>query len=404
MLTQIEVRAGKVSLPQVSKAVQRVADKATAASEQLEVLAGRLAAFEERGKEIAKLDGRVQALTDTLAQAEGSAQKLLAADGELQKHRAAVQQLSSQALQTSASLETLKNDQASQAEMRGSLRKSVAELTGATERVEALQTELEQLRTTSSGLAKDYAKLKESVRQAKNESVTTAETVKEIDTKLGHFKELDELSKTTEERIGALNALAEHVSQKTKALENQKHTVEHALVESNRLNEMVWSMDVQIAKLQDGGHQAVQTEELVGRIEQLATDTQAQLEKATKSKEQLSTDVDRLGRDREELAEFMRMCLERFTVERKEFDAFEQRVGALRTEIGTVEKSVDAVVAKDRAAAAIGQRLEVMGTTLGTLATQTPSCRSASTSWTRCRSGWDRSRSCRRRIGGTTTT
>ena len=371
MLTQIEVRAGKVSLPQVSKAVQRVADKATAASEQLEVLAGRLAAFEERGKEIAKLDGRVQALTDMLAQAEGSAQKLLAPDGELQKHRAAVQQLSSQALQTSASLETLKNDQATQAEMRGSLRKSVAELTGATERAEALQTELEQLRTVSSGLAKDYAKLKESVRQAKNESVATAETVKEIDTKLGHFKELDDLSKTTEERIGALNALAEHVSQKTKALENQKHTVEHALVELNRLNEMVWSIDVQIEKLQDGGRQAVQTEELVGRIEQLATDTQAQLEMATKSKEQLSTDVDRLGRDREELAEIMRRYLERFTVERKEFDAFEQRVGVLRTAIGTVEASVDAVVAKDRAAAAIGQRLEVMGTTLGTLSTQT---------------------------------
>ena len=135
--------------------------------------------------------------------------------------------------------------------MRRSLRKSVAELAGATDRAEALQTELKQLRTASSGLAKDYAKLKESVRQAKNESVATAETVKDIDTKLGHFKELHELSKTTEERIGALNALAEHVSVKTKALENQKHTVEHALVESNRLNEMVWSMDVQIAKLQD---------------------------------------------------------------------------------------------------------------------------------------------------------
>ena len=371
MLTHMAVRAGKVSLPQVSKTVQRVADEATAASEQLELLAGRLAASEERGKEIAKLDGRVQALTSTLAQAEGSAQKLLAADGELQKHRAAVQQLSSQALLTSASLDTLKNDQATQLEMRGSLRKSVAELTGATERAEALQTELEQLRTVSSGLAKDYSKLKESVRQAKDESVATAATVKEIDTKLGHFKELDELSKTTEERIGALNGLAEHVSQKTKALENQAHTVEHALVELNRLNEMVWSMDVQIAKLQDGAHQAAQTEELVGRIEQLATETQAQLEVATKSKEELSTDVDRLGRDREELAEFIRNSRERFTVERKEFDAFEERVGALRTEIGTVEKSVDAVVAKDRAAAAIGQRLELMGTTLGTLTTQT---------------------------------
>ena len=371
MLTQIEVRAGKVSLPQVSKAVQRAADQATAASEHLEVLAGRLTAFEERGKEIAQLDGRVQALTDTVAQAEGSAQKLLSPDGELQKHRAAVQQLSSQALQTSASLETLKNDQATQEEMRRSLRKSVAELAGATDRAEALQIELKQLRTASSGLAKDYAKLKESVRQAKNESVATAETVKDIDTKLGHFKELHELSKTTEERIGGLNALAEHVSVKTKALENQKHTVEHALVESNRLNEMVWSMDVQIAKLQDGGRQAAQTEELVGRIERLARDTQAQLLTATKSKEELSTDVDRLGRDREELAEFMRGYLERLTVERKEFDAFEQRVAVLRTAIGTVEAGVDAVVAKDREAAAIGQRLEAMGATLGTLSTQT---------------------------------
>ena len=85
----------------------------------------------------------------------------------------------------------------------------VAGLAGATDRAEALQTELKQLRTASSGLAKDYANLKESVRQAKNESVATAETVKDIDTKLGHFKELHELSKTTEERIGALNALAD---------------------------------------------------------------------------------------------------------------------------------------------------------------------------------------------------
>ncbi len=53
-----------------------------------------------------------------------------------------------------------------------------------------------------------------------------------------------------------LNALAEHVNQKIKALENQKHTVERAVVESNRLNEMIWAMDVQINKLNEGGLQA----------------------------------------------------------------------------------------------------------------------------------------------------
>ena len=49
----------------------------------------------------------------------------------------------------------------------------------------------------------------------------------------------------------SLNALAEHVNQKIKALENQKHTVERAVVESNRLNEMIWSMEVQISKLNE---------------------------------------------------------------------------------------------------------------------------------------------------------
>ena len=62
------------------------------------------------------------------------------------------------------------------------------------------------------------------------------EIVKEVEKRLGPLAELQELTKTTDERMTSLNALAEHVGQKIKALENQKHTVEHAVVESNRLN------------------------------------------------------------------------------------------------------------------------------------------------------------------------
>src|ERR671924_540960 len=51
------------------------------------------------------------------------------------------------------------------------------------------------------------------------------------------------------DNAAALHALAEHVSHKTKALEAQKHTVERAVVEATRLNEMVWNMDAQIARL-----------------------------------------------------------------------------------------------------------------------------------------------------------
>ena len=78
------------------------------------------------------------------------------------------------------------------------------------------------------------------------------------------------MSRNTEERMASLNALAEHVNQKIKALENQKHTVERAVVESNRLNEMIWAMDVQINKLNEGGLQATRTEELIERVETLS--------------------------------------------------------------------------------------------------------------------------------------
>jgi chromosome segregation ATPase len=99
-----------------------------------------------------------------VSEAQASAEKLLAPDGELQKHRAAVQQLSSQALQTSASLESLKAEQAALEALRKTLRESQNDLKGATQRTEVLKGELHQLRGNSDGLAEDYGKLREAVR------------------------------------------------------------------------------------------------------------------------------------------------------------------------------------------------------------------------------------------------
>ena len=98
---------------------------------------------------------------------------------------------------------------------------------------------------------------------------------------MGPLAQLHELSKSTEERLTSLNALAEHVTHKAKALESQKHTIDHAVVEANRLNELVWSMDSQIAKLNEGNKQIAHTEENLARMEKLAAETTSQLESAT---------------------------------------------------------------------------------------------------------------------------
>ena len=371
MLTQVELRGGKISLPQVGKAVQRATEKITATTTKLDEMTSQLAALEGRTRGLEEIGSRVRGLTESVGQAEQTARTLLAPDGELQQHRNAVQQLSSQALQTSGSLEALKKDQAALEDFRAQVRQSEIELKGSVDRAEGLKAELDQLRGTSAALQQESTKLKEAVRLAREDATSTGATVKEIEKKLGSFAELNELSKTTEERISALNVLAEHVSQKIKMLENQKHTVEHAVVESNRLNEMAWSMDVQIAKLQDGGRQAARTEETVERIERLARDATAQLEAAVAAKDALSLDVAKLERDRGQLSEFIRGYLERLTVEKKEIEAFDQRLQVQQAAIAGIERSVESVAAKEQQAVAIGHKLGDLEKHAITLATQT---------------------------------
>ena len=104
-----------------------------------------------------------------------------------------------------------------------------------------------------------------------------------VEAKLESLAQLQELSKSTEQRLAALNALAEHVAHKGKALEAQKLAVERAVVEATRLNEMVRTSDAQIAATCSGRRSIQRTEEQwrgwsswrTGTAEQLAAATAA---------------------------------------------------------------------------------------------------------------------------------
>ena len=137
----------------------------------------------------------------------------------------------------------------------------------------SLKAELDRVDGLTQKLTQCNARLKDSPRETGEQAAATTEAVRDVDKKLGPLAEMHELSKSTEIQLGTLNSLAEHVLQKVKVLESQNHTVEHAVVESNRLNELVWNMDVQVAKLKDGAQQAAQVEETVNRIEVLTNET-----------------------------------------------------------------------------------------------------------------------------------
>jgi len=130
------------------------------------------------------IDRAWEALKEAARQAEQTTQKAIGPDGELQKHREAVQHLSSQALQTQASLDTLKKERASLEELRAQLREADTEAKQSLVQATSLRAELDQVRATATTLTQDYTKIRESSREAREDTNAAMATVKEVEKKL----------------------------------------------------------------------------------------------------------------------------------------------------------------------------------------------------------------------------
>jgi hypothetical protein len=94
---------------------------------------------------------------------------------------------------------------------------------------------------------------------------------------------------------------------------------------------MVRARDPQTAKLNEGRQQVARTEEMLGRIEKLAAKTTAQLERATKVKDELGREVARFEQEAQTLTESIGNHVEQLVVKKIEFEAFYRRLRALQT-------------------------------------------------------------------------
>lgn len=368
MLTQMA--SGTSKLAQTSKSLEQVGTKADAALKKLDDLGQKVTGYEDRAKGLEQIEKRIAAMVEQVNEAQRISEKITAPDGELQKHRLAVNQLASQALENQATIETLRKERSSFEDLRALLKVSTSEVTKSVESVTALKGELDAIRSVGAQLTSESSRIREASREAKDDSATAMENVKEIEKKLGPLVQLQELSKSTEERLTSLNALAEHVSQKAKALEAQKHAVERAVVEANRLNEMAWAMDVQIAKLNEGSKQVGLAADTVSRMEKLAQETTAQLSAATTMREEFGRDFARLDKESRRLVDYLKSTVERLSVDKKEFDQCDHRLRALSGAVSESEARMDGVLAKDKQLAAMNQRADELSKSFQTLMAQ----------------------------------
>jgi len=234
-------------------------------------------------------------------------------------------------------------------ELRDRLRQATAEVARSAETIIALKGELETLRRSEAQLNQELQSIRDGARAARDDASAAAAAVQGVEHKLQGFARLQELSEGTEQRLTALNALAEHVSHKTKALETQKHTVERAVVEATRLNEMVWNMDAQIARLAQGGEQMRLAEESIGRMETLARTTAQELATASAGRDEFLREAARVEAQGSALSEQLGANLERLSIEKEEIEAFDQRLQAMARTVNDTQASVKGLMAKQDA-------------------------------------------------------
>ena len=368
MLTQIEMQGSKLST--LGRTLQEVTERAGPAEGKMEDLTGQLSTLDRRFVGLEEVGNRAEMLRTDVGKVEESVRQLLAPDGDFEKRRQAMEQLSAQAVQNVAQLDAIKKEQSTLDDARERLRVAQRAVAGAASTTAALKGDVDRLRGLSGQLTQDHALLKDSLRETFEQATATTAAVKDIEAKLGPLSQMQELGRDTETQLSTLNSLAEHVLQKVRVLENQKHTVEHAVVESNRLNELVWGMDVQVAKLNDGAQQAAQVEQTVNRIEGLASEAMARLDLATTSRDSFTRELEKLEQGRAQLTDFVRGCTERLTVERKELDSFDQRVTSLQSGLRTVEESVGTLLDRESDLTALDQRTEGIAKRVASLAGQ----------------------------------
>jgi chromosome segregation ATPase len=216
MLTQVEMHGSKLST--LGRTLQEVNERAGGTAGKMDTLTTRLSTLEERATGLEKVEDRIDSLSGTVVKVEETAQRLLSPDGELQKHRLEVQQLSSQATQNVAMLDAMRKDQRTLDELRERLSVSQRELEEAATRSSALKSDFDRLGGVTGQLTQDPARLSDSLRETREQAAATIEAVSDVEKKLGPLAELHELSQSTDTRLSTLNSVAEHVMQKVKVL------------------------------------------------------------------------------------------------------------------------------------------------------------------------------------------
>ncbi len=350
-------QAHVAQIPQVNASMEEGERRAADLGQRLEILASRVDDLENTRRQTQTVEARVIALEERVQQA-------LARETQVDEHRSAIEQLVSLGRSAGASLDGLKQESAAFMELEERLPRLRKEFQPLFDQQAALKNDLDALRTGIVTLTQDAEAGRESALKARAHATKATEVVTELQRKLEPLSQISALGKDADAQLRTLSALSEHVAAKTKALENQQSVVEHALVESRRVHEMVWEMEVQLKKLDEGTKRAARVEETLASLQRMQAATNSTLEEASHARENFRREVDRQERDAQTLIETVRRQLDQLVGNKQEIETVHERLRLVQTGIAAAETRVEAVSTREQSLGQLVERIQNLATTV----------------------------------------
>jgi chromosome segregation ATPase len=332
--------------------------RASVFAERLDDLGPRFDYVAASSQSVAAFERRLAILESSLEQAEARAAETLQHTAEIEGRRESLQELISRATKLVSKMEALTQDRAAVAQFDQRLPVLKGECQQISEQHTALQREVDLVHTTLAALIEDAGTTRQVSREARENTDKTAAIIADVQHRLEALPAIDRTAQNVDAQLQALNALAEHVSAKLKALENQHQMVDRALVESRRVNEMVWDMEVQIGKVANGSTLAAQAEENLARLERLQQEIAERDEEATRVRIEAARSAEQQQRDATELLRAVEGQVNRLALNRKQMETLSERVVAAEAALLDAEQRIGTMAAADQALAGLSEKVD----------------------------------------------
>src|SRR5205814_3085075 len=238
----------------------------------------------------------------------------------------------------------LKNEVAGFLELGGgfkALRMDADTLSGAvrelTQRFDQVRARQEELRKTSEAVAARFGAFEDrqqgaqrSVAETESRAATVGQTLKEL-------KQAAQEAAPTKRQLTTLKALADGVTQKVAALEQQRDVVDRATSEVGKLHELMRDVDAKIRRHEDSAKGLRDLESKVGELKDLHAEVLARSSEISANHESVKQADQELRNRLSGLRDDVQRAVKRFELENQGLDAVGQRIVDLRGGLTAME-------------------------------------------------------------------